>query len=204
MNKIDVPGPIDLRDPVDAREWERTAQLRPGREEISRAFCVELQATNGSAPDVLELGSGPGFLAAFLLEKLPHLRLTLLDFSAAMHDLAQIRLGEASNQVRFLELNFKDKDWSQRLGPFDAIISNQSVHELRHKRYATGLHKQVARVLKKGGLYLVCDHFFGEGGLTDDQLFMTIDEQRQALLNAGFMHVECVSQAGSLVLHRAA
>jgi hypothetical protein len=39
MIEQDVPSPIDLCDPLDAREWERTAPTRPGsRGEIFQAF----------------------------------------------------------------------------------------------------------------------------------------------------------------------
>jgi predicted methyltransferase len=77
------------------------------------------------------------------------------------------------------------------------------VHELRHKRYARRLHAEVKEVLKPGGTYLVSDHFFGEGGLPNDQLYMTVPEQRDALLNAGFSEVRKVVASGTLVMHRA-
>lgn len=54
----DVPSPIDLRDSRDAREWERTAQDRPGRIEIFAAFGRELLALGKADMRVLELGSG--------------------------------------------------------------------------------------------------------------------------------------------------
>jgi hypothetical protein len=34
----DVPSPIDLHDPADARAWESTAQARPGRAEMFQRF----------------------------------------------------------------------------------------------------------------------------------------------------------------------
>jgi SAM-dependent methyltransferase len=203
MNEQDVPSPIDLCDPGDAREWERTAQERPGRAEIFQAIGRELLAFGKSDLTVLELGSGPGFLAAYVLDILPAVRLTLLDFSAAMHELARARLGPRATGVRFVERSFKEPDWSRGLGPFDAAITNQAVHELRHKRYAPPLHAQVRGVLKPGGVYLVSDHFFGEDGLPNDQLYMSVAEQRGALLGAGFLAVEKVAAAGSLAMHRA-
>jgi hypothetical protein len=78
------------------------------------------------------------------------------------------------------------------MGPFDAVITNQAVHELRHKRHAARLHAAVKE-----------DHFFEERGLGNDQLNMTVAEQRDALLCAGFSEVALVVTAGSLVMHRA-
>lgn len=203
MNEQDVPSPIDLCDPRDALKCELTARERPGRAEIFSAIGRELLALRTSELTILELGSGPGYLAACLFETLPAVRLTLLDFSAPMHDLARARLGRRASVVRFVERRFKEPSWSRGLGYFDAVISNQAVHELRHKRYARQLHTEVKVVLRPGGTYLVSDHFFGEGGLRDDQLYMTVPEQRDALLNVGFTEVRNVAAAGTLVLHRA-
>lgn len=202
MSERDVPSPIDLRDPADARQWERTAQERPGRAEIFRAFWQQL-STLEPEMRVLELGSGPGFLAAYLLDAFPRARLTLLDFSPAMHDLARARLGSRASQVKFVERSFKEPGWSRDLGQFDAVITNQAVHELRHKRYAAEVHAVVKTILAPGGIYLVSDHFFGENGLSNDQLYMTALEQRDALSRSGFPEVVCVASVGTLVMHRA-
>jgi predicted methyltransferase len=49
----------------------------------------------------------------------------------------------------------------------------QAVHELRHKCHARELHAQVLQLLSPGGIYLVCDHYLGEGGMANDRLYMT-------------------------------
>ena len=204
MPGSDIPSPIDFRDPGAARDWARAAQSRPGRESVFHAFATELRGLDTNEPHVLELGSGPGFLAEYLLHAIPDIRLTLLDFSRAMHDLARARTGEAVRQVQFLERNFKDSNWTDGLGPYDAIITNQAVHELRHKRHAGALHSQVRHLLRSGAPYLVCDHFCGDGAMSDDQLYMTIAEQNHALEDAGFSDIRQVLLTGSLVMHRAA
>ena len=152
---------------------------------------------------ILDLGSGPGFLAAYLLSGFPEAHVTLLDSSAPMHDLARERLSAYHSRVGFVTRSFKDTGWSNGLGWFDAVVTNQAAHELRHKRHALGLHAAVRDVLQRGGLYLVSDHFLGEGGLSNDQLCMTVAEQRDALLRAGFSEVKQLATSGSLVLHRA-
>jgi predicted methyltransferase len=83
------------------------------------------------------------------------------------------------------------------------VVTHQAVHELRHKDRACGLHAQAAGLLAPGGVYLVCDHVAGEGGMAEDQLYMTVDEQAAALAAAGFGVVEQLLLKGGLVLHRA-
>jgi SAM-dependent methyltransferase len=198
---IDVPSPIDLRLMSDARPWAETALARrPVRPEFFDAFAREIGCADAR---VLELGSGPGFLADHLLRLLPDLRYVALDFSPAMHQLAAERLGERALRVTFVERSFREPAWVDGLGPFDVVVTHQAVHELRHKDYATTLHAQVRPLLAAGGRYLVCDHFLGEGGLSNAQLYMTVDEQRDALLRAGFANVEPVLVKGGLALHRA-
>lgn len=200
----DVPSPIDLRLMPDAREWEKTAmEKRPWRSEFFSTFAIELLQLESPVARVLELGSGPGFLASHLLSALPNLRMVLLDFSMAMHDLARQRLGSMVSRAEFVASSFKDVDWPKGLMHFDAVVTNQAVHELRHKRYAGALHQQVKAVLRPGGSYLVCDHFYGPGGMSNDQLYMTIDEQRVAIESAGFASVRQILLKGGMVLHHA-
>ena len=64
---IDVPSPIDLRLMTDARPWSETALARrPARPEFFDTFA-RLIGRDGVR--VLELGSGPGFLADHLLRR---------------------------------------------------------------------------------------------------------------------------------------
>lgn len=202
MSVPDVPSPIDLRQMADAREWADEAMVkRPWRTEFFAEFAAQLAA--GAALRVLELGSGPGFLAKHLLDALPHIAYTALDFSPAMHKLAAERVGAASARIRFIERSFRDPAWVEGLGPFDHVVTNQAVHELRHKRHARALHEQVRGLLAPQGRYLVCDHFAGAGGMKNDQLYMTVEEQRVALQDAGFARVEPVLLKRGLMLYAA-
>lgn len=200
MTETDVPSPIDLRQMSDAQQWADGAmKIRPWRTEFFFAFADALR--DGGAHRVLELGSGPGFLAAHLLNSLPEIEYVALDFSPAMHQLAAARLDSDARRVTFVERNFRDPAWRDGIGLFDHVVTNQAVHELRHKRHARLLHAQVREVLQPGGRYLVCDHFAGEGGMKNDQLYMSIDEQRVALKDAGFDCVVPVLLKGGMLLY---
>ena len=204
MIEIDVPSPIDLREMTDARQWADQAMVRrPWRTEFFEAFARELRGSSGPGASVLELGSGPGFLARHVLEALPGIRYVALDFSSAMHQLAMERLGTLAGRVEFVERSFLAADWTQGLGIFDHVITHQAVHELRHKRHARRLHEQVLSLLARDGTYLVCDHFVGDGGMKNDQLYMTMEEQTASLLAAGFGKVETLLVKGGLALQRA-
>lgn len=200
----DVPSPIDLRLMSDAQDWEQTAMVkRPWRSEFFSCFANQIAGSSLTINRLLELGSGPGFLAKCLLESTDHFTYTLLDFSPAMHSLAKERLGSLVSRVEFVERNFKESSWTAGLGKFECVVTNQAIHELRHKRYAPEFHAQVKSLLAPCGFYLVCDHYAGDGGMKNDQLYMSVAEQRDALLTAGFNQVEQIMIKGGLVMHRA-
>ena len=199
----DVPSPIDFREMSEARSWEASAEQRPGRREMLDRIALEAAQLAGRQTRILELGSGPGFLARRLLQRLPTVQYTAVDFSPAMHELARARLAPWAAQVTFLQRDLRSTAWTEGLEPFEVVVTNQAVHELRHKRHALGLHRQVLSVVAPGGSYLVSDHFSDPGGLDDDELYLTWDGQMAALRDAGFASVERLAVTGSLVLHRA-
>jgi SAM-dependent methyltransferase len=165
-DRADVPSPIDLRDPIDASQWAETALAkRPWREAFLRAFVAELEGLRPVGGAILELGSGPGFLARRILESLPQVDYTALDFSSAMHALAQQRLGSLATRARFVVADFRSAGWTMGLSKYHAVVTLQAVHELRHKRRAVGLYQAVRHLLLPGGIFLVCDHVCGEGGM---------------------------------------
>lgn len=201
MSIVEVPTPIDFRLMRDCVEWESKAMTRPFRVDFFDAITNELRKLNVAQLSILELGSGPGFLALYILERLPEVKISLLDFSPAMHELARKRLAPYRDRVGFVERNFKEVDWAEGLGTYDVVITLQAVHELRHKLYAETLHRQAKAALKERGSYLVCDHYFGEDGLQNDQLYMTRDEQRSCLISAGFEVTEVLIKGGRSLYH---
>ncbi len=203
MSIVEVPTPIDFRLMRDCLEWESKAMARPFRLDFFEAITNQLRRLKVSELSILELGSGPGFLALYLLERLPEVKISLLDFSSAMHELAGKRLATYRERVKFVERNFKEVDWALGLGTYDVVVSIQSVHELRHKLYAEALHHQVRTLLNEKGCYLVCDHYFGEDGLQNDQLYMTRDEQRSCLEIAGYNVTEILTKGGRSLYHAA-
>jgi cyclopropane fatty-acyl-phospholipid synthase-like methyltransferase len=200
---MDVPSPIDFHRIEEARAWADTANgRRPWRIDFFAAIVRELRGLAPTSPEVLELGSGPGFLAAVVVQEMPGVSYTLLDQSAAMHGLARARVPEAT-RVRFVTADFRQTGWAEAGGPYDAVVTLQAVHELRHRVHAVGLHREVRTILRPEGLYLVCDHILGPEGMSNSDLYMTTLEQGEALRAAGFLDVDVVLEQKGLVLHKA-
>lgn len=201
----EIPSPIDLKQTADAEEWARTALIkRPARTEFIAAFAdIARQHASQKSIRILELGSGPGFLAEHLLYTFPKCQYIALDFSPAMHALARQRLGSTNKAIQFLERDFLDPNWVQGLGQFDLIVTIQAVHELRHKSRASTLHTQARSLLHQHGNYLVCDHHTDTGGMNNTELYMSIQEQQSALAEAGFHHIALILEKSGMALHHA-
>jgi SAM-dependent methyltransferase len=200
----DVPSPIDFRCMEDAIAWAKEANIkRPVRYDFFSAIEKEIKNIHAPTAKILELGSGPGFLAEYLLSRLPDLTYDLFDFSPAMHALSSQRLVQWQNQCRWLTGNFKQDGWSDHLEEYDIVVTVQAVHELRHKRYATAFHKSVLKLLASNGTYLMCDHYVSEDGMTNQALYMTPGEHLESLNAAGFGLIEIILRKTGLILFSA-
>lgn len=187
----DVPSSVDLRSLDDAKLWEEEANIkRPWRYAFFQYYSYIIQQYN--CINILEIGSGPGFLAEYLLSQNQSIKYTALDFSIAMHQCAKSRIATTDIlRINFVHADFKQMSWFVILEDqkFDLVIIHQALHELRHKKYAAIFHQQVKKLLAYQGIYLICDHIFAEDAMQNNQLYMSKDEHVQALKDAQFFEI---------------
>lgn len=120
LSNDDVPSPIDFRRMDDALLWAKESNIkRPFRYDFFDAIATEIRNLNAKDIKVLELGAGPGFLAEYLLSKIPYLSYHLFDFSPAMHELSSKRLAPWKNKCNWLTGDFKQHGWSTQLELYD-------------------------------------------------------------------------------------
>lgn len=198
----DVPIRVDHRDPATARAWiEDTRARRPYRQAFRAAFCAALAPLGRLR--ILELGSGPGELARELLLGCDVASYTALDWSQAMHDLAAEHLGELAGRVSFVVRDFREAAWPEGLGVFDAIVTQQAVHETRHRRHALPLLERARTLLVPGGRMLYCDSYLVDPGAKLAALMLERADQPRMLERAGFVDVRLLHDEGNMALYRA-
>lgn len=194
-------NPHDYFDETYVREWTREANVkRPFRTDFFDAFIAEL--SHLSQANVLDLGSGPGFLAEQILARTDAAAYHLFDFSPLMLDLSRARLAPFGERVCFHQGSFLEPVWWQSLpAPFDAVVSMQAVHELRDATRIPTLYRELHALLAPGGLALIAD-LVNAAEVTEAHLLTAIENQA-ALREAGFQEVRQVHAVADVALFAA-
>jgi SAM-dependent methyltransferase len=185
-------------------EWAATANDAPHRAAIFDAFVSQLRAlAAGGEIRVFELGSGPGYLAEQICTGVRVASYHAVDISPQMHAIARSRLEPWKGRVEFVEVDFRVAGWQRALDQsFDAAVTLQAVHELRHADLIPDLYRSVSTRLRPGGVFLVADLVNGPE-LEPRAHQLTVAEHLRTLTDAGFVHAECVVDLGRFALMRA-
>jgi tRNA (cmo5U34)-methyltransferase len=119
--------------------------------------AVWAMETREQKPAILDVGAGTGLLSALLLEKFPDARLTLMDISENMLDMARKRFASRPDTA-YIICDYSRSDLG---GPFDLVCSALSIHHLspEDKRQLFG---RIYRALKPGGMFVNADQADGE------------------------------------------
>jgi len=205
MDEPDVPNPINFHDLAEAQEWVKQAeQRRPWRAAIFELFADTLNQHSDREISVLELGSGPGLLARQILADCKVRSYVAVDYSAAMHTLAGRVLTPFSGRVEFVQRDFRDVDWRRGLPTFDAIVTLQAVHEVRHNRHIPKLLSEIYDSLARNGLFLFCDHYSDpHSSELHSKLYLTREEQPVVLADAHFADIRCLFEKDGMAFYSA-
>jgi SAM-dependent methyltransferase len=202
VQPADVPSDHDFSDPAYVRRWaEESLRKNPQRPAFFDAFVTAID-TLGREVVVLELGSGPGFLAEQVLGQYHVAAYYLVDFSPEMHYLSRRRLAQHASRTVFVEGDFRDAGWPDLVPTrADVAVSLQALHELRHIDRAPRFYRQLRSVLQRNGLVLVCDHLRPDGD--ERPLFMSVDEHLAALAAGGLTDAKLVLGADGMAMFSA-
>lgn len=142
--------------------WERQQQrYAVDREERFTVIAdVVEQAVTGRSdrPLVVDLGCGPGSLAARLARRLPDADIVGVDMDPLLLELARTHHADAA---RYVDAMIGEEGWTHALRldrPLDAAVSTTALHYLGpdalHRTY-----RQLAALLRPGGVLVNGDHF---------------------------------------------
>ncbi len=154
-----------MRDAWDSPEfagrWDARDNLatNPGRPRQLGLLVALVDGACSRGARVLDLGIGSGLVEELLLAARPDLRVTGVDASPAMLDLARERFARAGAHVELVEKEFADLDEPAAHGaPFDCAICVQALHEVTHE-VKQRVFAYARRALRPGGAFYVLDRF---------------------------------------------
>jgi SAM-dependent methyltransferase len=142
--------------------WDRQQEnFLPDREERFTALIDAVEAgVDRPDPLVLDLGCGPGSLAARLLDRLPKATVMAVDADPVLLTLGHAAYGDRAG-LHFIDLDLRVAGWTDRLGldrPLDAAVSTTALHWLPEPDLRA-TYAAVAGLLRPGGLLLNGDQF---------------------------------------------
>ncbi len=131
----------------------------PARERRFHLMMDVLEAAVGSAPRVLDLGSGPGPLSLRVLRRFPRARCVAVDYDPVVLRIGRGALGSYHGRLQWLDTKIGAPGWTDRLPyrRFDAAVSTTALHWLPPTTLRQ-TYRDLARVLRPGGVFVNGDH----------------------------------------------
>ena len=189
-----------LSDPWDHHDWsskeyvsgwaERQNEREVDRQEIFRLIARTLSLDSNAAISILDLGSGYGALAQFLLEHFPQATAVCQDGSDEMAQLGKERMKHLQGRIQYVLSDFSKAGWSTKIkGRFDGVVSSIAIHNVRSPDVIRSIYQDSFRLVKSGGCFL-----------NFDRMTPTQEEQLGWLKQAGFHNVKCFWDGGRRAL----
>lgn len=107
---------------------------------------------------MLDLGCGDGILGRTLMQRMPTLEGTFVDFSETMLEQARARID--AHRAVCLAADFRRPDWASAAaarGPFDLIVSGFAIHHLDDER-KQALYAELFALAAPGGMLMNLEH----------------------------------------------
>lgn len=114
------------------------------------------------SPNILDVGAGTGLFSSFFLKAIPNARLTLIDLSEKMLEIAGNRFRDYP-QTRFIVGDYVAQGFPEK---YELIISSLSIHHLTDQEKAV-LFKKCYDGLLPGGVFVNADQVLGSTPFLD-------------------------------------
>ncbi|MDP8939239.1 MAG: class I SAM-dependent methyltransferase [Actinomycetota bacterium] len=143
---------------VGARGYDRARrQLVPGFDDFYGAVFDLLPCGRNERVRVLDLGAGTGLLSGMVAERFPGARITLVDISREMLEVARRRFSADHPHFDFRVMDYAGEEhW----GEYEIVVSALSIHHLED----SGKRKVFRRAyesLSPGGVFVNADQVLG-------------------------------------------
>ena len=122
--------------------------------EVDNAFVERVLALGAKSGHFLDVGTGPAQIPILLAQRCPDIRITAIDLSKEMLNIAKRHIAAAALTARITLEQVDAKALPYPDNTFDGLISNSIVHHIHDSLRAL---QEMSRVVKPGGLVLIRD-----------------------------------------------
>lgn len=129
------------------------ARLIPRYAEMIDALVSAITFPSDNELRVVDLGSGTGAVALQVKRRFPKARITCIDFSSKMLDLARRRLVDCEG-LRFIEADLTDYQFVEN---YDVAVSSLALHHIREEDQKRDLYGRIYAALVPGGVFWNAD-----------------------------------------------
>jgi ubiquinone/menaquinone biosynthesis C-methylase UbiE len=186
----------EFHDKGFAEEWAKKFTPTPERLRLFETILNNVPKEQNKSISILELGIGPGFLAAYLLKELINVNYEGLDFSQSMLNIAAKRTAKYKNMVRFTKADLINEVWTYKLRKKpDTVVSTWTLHDLFNSDSIFNVYKSVHKILPKGGVLLNGDFIKPEESIYEyEGGRIRPSEHIKLLRSAGFNSAICLEE----------
>ena len=195
---------ISFRDVETRSDVERYATKlangyaeRPG---VINHLVKQIEQLQLPSARIGELCVGPGELAAALGSALPGINYVGLDYKQPFLDYTAEKLSMVTS-ASFVRADLTGSDWPDLLGahgPFQVIVSLQSLHDVGGAERVSNIYQACRTLLEPGGLFINADLGTPAGqDPTSQPNRLTTEHHLYLLLKAGYTNVACTYQNGA-------
>ncbi|WP_127498917.1 class I SAM-dependent methyltransferase [Actinoplanes solisilvae] len=143
---------------LDSARWrtswdEVMTGFVPGLSSLEESWATATEAVLGRHPRcVLDLGGGPGVVAARMASRWPSARVTMIDLDPVL-----LTMARSCPALTVLDADLGEGEWTLAAGDgYDLVTAVMTVHYLRPERIRA-LYRRCRRVMSPGGLLVVAD-----------------------------------------------
>ncbi|MCB1546397.1 MAG: class I SAM-dependent methyltransferase [Hyphomicrobiaceae bacterium] len=150
------------------RGWANRFVPTAPRLQLFDMILAEIGKLGKPDAHVLELGTGPGYMARHILERNATISYEALDFSDVFFDIARETIGDLVPRVIFTNADLMDQAWPKRLSRRpDAIISTWALHDLGGQQPVADVYRRCHETLPVGGVLVNGDFIKPDGTAWD-------------------------------------
>jgi tRNA (cmo5U34)-methyltransferase len=143
----------------EAQEFDAIIRrLIPNYEQMVDALVTALPFNQSQPIRVVDLGCGTGTIARRIKDVYPLAQITCVDIAEKMLQIAQVKLGEAGDDLRYQLANFEDYEFDTT---YDVAVSSLALHHLVSDDDKIKFYKKIYDCLTLGGVFYNADVILG-------------------------------------------